>query len=183
MSTDFIALFDIAPGVVTPEWLLAKLAANPVFAVGLVERYRDRWKPKAWATETAPVTGSPILWGPGGFALRFASGTLDLYHMMPFHTFAGDPASRDALRLACLEIAELVGSSRALYTHELMPHEGEGLDEIERWLRAQIGPPALTFEELQEADYFGPRAWYIDSFADLRGSSAGTRPPSIGVCY
>src|SRR5437762_7698459 len=107
MSTDFIALFDIGSDVVTADWLLTKLAANPDFAAGLVEQYRDHWQSKAWALETSSATGRPILWGPGGFAVRFAPKTLELYHMMPFHAFTADPSSRDALRLACLAIAEL----------------------------------------------------------------------------
>jgi hypothetical protein len=88
--------------------------------------------------------------------------------MIHFSTFTGDFSSRNSLRHACLWIADSVGSARAIYTHELMPYDGEDLDQIERGLRARIGPPSTTFEELHDADYFGPRAWYIDTFADLR---------------
>ena len=88
---------------------------------------------------------------------------------MRFSDFTSDYKShRTALRRACLEVADLVGSSYAIYTHELMPREGENLQEIDSWLRKEIGPPATNFEELHRADYFGPRAWYIDRFADLK---------------
>jgi len=49
-----------------------------------------------------------------------------------------------------------------------MPYSDEGLEKIEAKLRAMVGPPAATFEELHAAEYFGPRAWFIDNFADLR---------------
>jgi hypothetical protein len=168
MSTDFIALFDITSDAVTPESLLANLSADTSFAAEIIERYRDHWQPKAWTIETSPATGEPEILAPGGFALRFASRTLDLYHMMPFGMFTGDVWSREAMRRACYVVAQLVGSPRAIYTHELMPYGSDGLDNIEKTLLTQIGPPAGTFEELREADYFGPRAWYVDSFADLQ---------------
>ena len=170
MSTDFISLFD-APASLTPERLLAMLAGRPGFGAGVIDKYRDFWRPKSWTIETAPVSGTPEILGPGGFAVSINPATIELYHMMPFTIFAGDPESRDALRHSCKLVAEMVGSARAIYTHELMPHDGAGLDEIERGLRAEIGPPATSFEELRDAEYFGPRAWYVDTFADLLRAS------------
>ncbi|HEX8181406.1 MAG TPA: hypothetical protein VF525_17825 [Pyrinomonadaceae bacterium] len=167
MSTDFIALFDASMDC-SPEWLLTKLAGEPKFGTGVVERYRDRWLPKTWVVEAAPASGAPELLGPGGFAIRATPGTIELYHMMSFSTFASDSESRDALRRSCLLLADVVGLVRAIYTHELMPYSGAGLAEIERGLRAGVGPPAASFEELRAAEYYGPRAWYIDTFADLR---------------
>jgi hypothetical protein len=90
MSTDFIALFDIASDDIMPEWLLARLSAHTSFAAELVERYRDQWQTQAWTIEISPATGEPTILGPGGFAFRFESRTLDLYHMMPFWRFTGD---------------------------------------------------------------------------------------------
>ena len=170
MSTDFIALFDVSSEIVKAEWLLAHLTANPGFAASVVDLYGDYWQPKAWAIETSPATGLSEVLGPGGFSIRVKPRTIELYHMMPFHTFTGDLARRGDLRLACLWIADIVGSARAIYTHELMPYDGEGLDQIECDLRKHIGPPAATYDELHHADYFGTRAWYIDTFADLRSS-------------
>ena len=167
MSTDFIALFDASTDF-SPEWLLTKLAGDPKFGAGVVERYWDRWLPKTWVVEAAPASGEPELLSPGGFAIRATPGTIELYHMMPFSTFASDPESRGALRRSCMLLADVVGSARAIYTHELMPYGGAGLAEIERGLRAGVGLPAASFEELREAEYYGPRAWYIDTFADLR---------------
>jgi hypothetical protein len=170
MSIDFIALFDLSSENITAEWLLANLAENLGSATEVVELYRDHWLPKEWSIEPSPVTGQPQILGSGGFSLTLKPRTLELYHMMRFATFTGDLASRTALRRACLVIADLAGSFHAIYTHELMPYEGEDLREIENGLRARIGPPATTFEELDAAEYYGPRAWYIDRFADLRGA-------------
>jgi hypothetical protein len=168
MSTDFIALFDISLDGATSEWVLEKLSANTDFATELIERYRRQWQPQSWTIETSPATGEPEILAPGGFALSFAPSRLELYHMMPFGTFATDLWSREAMRRACFVVAKLVGSARAIYTHELMTYGGGSLDNIEKRLLTQVGAPAITFEELSEADHFGPRAWYVDSFADLR---------------
>src|SRR5262245_6503894 len=170
MSTDFIALCGVSSENITAEWLLAELSANSGFAAEIVEIYRDYWQPKSWSIEISTITGQPhlFLFGPGGFSLRLKPRLLEMYHMMHFSDFASDFfKSRTALRRACLDIADLVGSSHAIYTHELMPHIGEDLQEIESWLRKEIGPPATNFEELHKADLFGPRAWYIDRFDDL----------------
>ena len=53
-------------------------------------------------------------------------------------------------------MARLIGSSRVIYTHELMPYEAEGLLQIENGLRERIGRPADTFEELHNAESYGP---------------------------
>jgi hypothetical protein len=167
MSTDVIALFE--PSVaITADWLFAKLTANPEFASEVIERYKSRWRAKAWTITESPVDGHPELFGPGGFAISLKPQAIVIYHMMPFRIFTSDKPSRQALRQALLEVADLTGSAHAIITHELMPCEGERLDEIEQNLRTRIGAPATTFEELEAAEYFEPRAWYIDTFADLR---------------
>jgi len=166
MSTDSIALFDVASREAKLEWLFEWIVAHRQFAASLVERYRDKWLVKNWEFEKSEVTG-PAIVGPGGFVFQLNPGTLEMYHMMRFATFTGDEASRGELRNACAQIAMFVGSDRAIYTHELMPYDGEGLVQIEKSLRDRIGPPAATFQELHAAEYYGPRAWYIDKFADL----------------
>jgi hypothetical protein len=88
--------------------------------------------------------------------------------MMLFSTFAGVPDQRHAFRRACFDLAKVVGSSRAIFTHEMMPTPGEGLDQVEAGLRSQIGAAAASFEELLVAQPYGRGAWYIDNFDDLR---------------
>src|SRR4029453_1317343 len=62
MSTDFIALFDVASDDITPKWLLARLSApHTSFAAELIERYRDHWQTQAWTIETSPATGEPTI--------------------------------------------------------------------------------------------------------------------------
>jgi len=62
-----------------------------------------------------------------------------------------------------------------------MPYEGEGLSEIEASLRSQVGPPAETFAELRDAEYFGARAWYIDTFEDLVAAPAHDNRNENGI--
>lgn len=166
MSTNFIALFDVSSPEITLAWLKGKLIADPQFGSRIIERYRDYWLVKDWEIEESDVTGS-ALFGPGGFAIHLEERTIDLFHMMRFNTFTGDELFRSELRNACFQLARLVGSARAIYTHELMPYGSGGLVQIEKRLREDIGPPAATFDELHTAEYYGPRAWYIDEFEDL----------------
>ena len=170
MSTDFIALFDRPGEGITPEWLLERVSSWPEVFEGFVERYGNFFRAKAWQVEELSVAGrGRSLVGPGGFVIDFDSGTIELWHGIRFSMFMSDTWHRNALRQVCMLIADLADSSRAIYTHELMPYSDyHSLAEIEAGLRAKIGPPAETFEELHAAEYFGPRAWYIDNFADLR---------------
>jgi hypothetical protein len=168
MSTDFIALFDVRVDAVTPEWLLARLEERPEVFAPFAGRYGQVFGPRNWAVERGFVQPSePMLVGPGGFVLRRHAHTLELWHGIRFSMFSGDGWHRDVLRGICRVVAGLVGSPRAIYTHELMPYgDDDGLARIEAGLRERIGPPANTFEELHAAEYFGPRAWYIESFAE-----------------
>jgi hypothetical protein len=162
MTTDTIALFDIASESATADRLCSVLTADPGFASALIARYRPLWNVPTWMITTAPLNDEPELIGPGGFVLRWRGRTLELYHMMTFGTFASNEWASQALRQACHQIATLVGSTQVLYTHELMPHQGDDLQAIAQWLQDQIGPPAVDFSELLAADYYGPRAWYLE---------------------
>jgi hypothetical protein len=167
MSTDFIALFDVTVEEATPEWLLARVEEKADVFAPFVEKYGRFFRPEKWAVGAGHR--GPEVVGPGGFALQVVGRTLELWHGIRFDLFTGDAWHRDTLRRICFACAGLVGSHRAIYTHELMPYAGDdGLVKIESGLRTRIGPPAKTFEELHAAEYFGPRAWYIDAFADLR---------------
>jgi hypothetical protein len=167
MSTDFIGLFDVTTPGVSAEWLLERLVQDPPALTEVIHRYRELWLAKSWVCQPSRVTGTVDLHGPGGFLFRFAPRIVEVYHVVRFRVFAGNSEEREALRRVWHLLAELFGSPRAIYTHELMPHEGTNLSEIETGLRTGIGPPADNFDELLEAEYFHPRAWYIDDFADL----------------
>jgi hypothetical protein len=152
---------------VNAEWLSRHFRENPSEIAAVVERYRARWRVQSWTCEASQKTGESDLLGPGGFSFRFPGQLVSVYHLIPFSVFASDPDARDQLRRVWSLIATLLGSSRALYTHELMPYEGATLRQIEEGLRVRIGPPAENFDELAQAEYYGPRAWYIDDFTDL----------------
>jgi hypothetical protein len=166
MSTDFIALFDVTVGGVTPEWLLARVEERPTAFSAFVDKYGHLFRAKGWTMQPPyPPLEAPSLYGPGGFALRLHGQTLEMWHGIRFSMFTGDAWHRETLRRICGVIAELVGSERAIYTHELSPYsEDDGLVSIEAGLRSRIGPPASTFEELHAAEHFGPRSWYIETF-------------------
>jgi hypothetical protein len=166
MSIDFKAILDVGrcEGL---DWLMFKLESMPAFNHELAE-YRTLWQPQKWAVEQLSPLSPPDLVGPCGFAIDISGGILALYHMMRFSTFTSDFGARQSLRRSCMMLAGIVGSPKAIYTHELMPHEGTSVATVAAWMEREIGPPAVTFEELRQAEYYGPRAWYVDSFADLR---------------
>jgi hypothetical protein len=167
MSTDFIGIFDVTVPGVEPEWLKLQFTEPTPQLATVISRYRSRWQAQTWACAAGRVDGRPELLGPGGFAFTFAPRLLEVYHLIPFREFANDPPARNELRQVWRFVAGLIGSSHAIYTHELMPYEGSTVAETEQTLRARVGPPAATFAELADAELFGPRAWYIDDFADL----------------
>lgn len=165
MSTDFIALFDVTVEGVNPQWLADRMRERPALFAWFVKAYGAHFRAQEWVAEPSTHPGRALeVVGPGGFILRPTARLLELWHGIRFSAFTGDGTHRDALRGVCLELAALVGSPRAIYTHELMPYSGYGdLAAVEAGLRDVIGPPARTFDELHAAEYFAPRAWYIDS--------------------
>lgn len=167
MSIDFIALFDVSREAVSPEWLVGEIKPNSVVFGEIVARYGAFWSPKAWTIESSNEGGEFDIIGPGGFSLHMSARRAELYHMMRFTTFSGHRESRDSLRRVCYFFSQLVGSKRAIYTHEMMPTYGESLDEIEAGLRSHIGLPATSFSELAASDFFKPHAWFIDDFSDF----------------
>jgi hypothetical protein len=170
MSIDFNALFKIGPSYRGLAWLRDELAREPSGIHEVVVRYRDRWRVAEWVVDES--RGGIV--GPGGFSLRVSARAVELYHVTRFSRFTGVDEERQLLRRACLAIASMIDSRRALYMHELLPagfDEGLDLDEMESKLRATFGPPADTFAELHAADDFETRCWYIDDFADLRGEA------------
>jgi hypothetical protein len=167
MSIDSITLFDVNRAGVTPDWLASQFRDRAAGLSQVVETYRSFWRPQEWTVDNG-LDGVPQLWGPGGFSFEFKSRMMKAYHIVRFRRFACQPEVRTPLQQAWRLVAELVESPRAIYTHELMPYEGETLTDIETNLRREFGPPARDFDELCHADEFGPRAWYIDDFADLQ---------------
>ena len=168
MSIDFIALMDRRQPLVDAPWLAEYLRTGAPFAPALIERYAKYWSPTAWTLETSLATSRTEVIGPGGFIIAFYEHTLQVYHMMHFDVFTGDPIARRLLREACMTIADLIGADCALYTHELMLADKDSVAAASAELRARVGLPAATFEELHAAESFDERKWYIDDFSDLR---------------
>jgi hypothetical protein len=162
MSTDTMALFDNKGEKVTAGELFLSLSTNPQFATDLIEHYQKYWQPQEWTLVDSSTQGPGIV-GPGGFTIRQNGTIIRLFHIMSFGIFAGDRWSRNQLQQACRDVAAFVGSEQVIYTHDLMPYEGANLNEISHWLQKHIGPPAVNFAELYDADSYGPRAWYVDT--------------------
>lgn len=170
MSTDFKAQLAIGDGFRGVAWLRDALAEEPPGIRETVARYRERWRPRSWVVEE-PRHGTACIVGPGGFALSLSSHVVSLYHVMRFRHFTGVEDERELLRRACLAIASMIGSPRAIYMHELLPtgfSDGLDLDGIEAKLRADFGSPSATFSALHAAEDYGTGCWYIDDFTDLR---------------
>jgi len=163
----FIALLDRSPDFSSMEWLVEKLTLNPPAVAGFVAENEARWGPRNWEISDPSGHGHPWIHGPY-FSIRFESGVVEICHTRRFSAFTHDASYRDRLRHFCLYIAGLTGSDRAIYTHELMPWSGESLEEITVGLSKKIGPPANSFQELQEAGEYTPGSWYVDNFADLK---------------
>jgi hypothetical protein len=169
VSLDTRALFSLDERFLGLPWLRDELAKEPPAIRAVVDEYRHRWQPQEWAVGP----GGDLL-GPGGFSIRVGQRGLSLWHLLRFSTFAGEKRERDLLRRACLVIANLVHSPKAIFMHELLPdgfYEGLDFAGCEATLRAEFGAPACTFEELLAAGDWGRGCWYLDDFADLRSTT------------
>jgi hypothetical protein len=170
MGLRFRALLDLGAGFRSVEDLRARLANDPEPFEALLTEGDDR--ALTWRSEKSRFPGCFEVEGPGTFGLTVSSNAVNVFHWTRFAWFARDAAQRARVRRAVFVVARIIGADWALLSHELLPSrffEGRDLAASERALRATIGPPATTWQELQEADDWGPRSWYLDDFADLRG--------------
>lgn len=169
MSQDTIAILDV-PTPLEPIELLERLATEPALQA-LVSPYGAQWTVTEWTVQPSASDPRVIdLLGPGGIVLRLGRRSVEVYHLVSFAAFAGDEAERRVVRAAFRAIARLVGSKRAVYTHELAPTDRDpdrGLDEVIANLNAAAGPPSTSFAELAQATPYRAGSWYIDTFADL----------------
>ena len=169
MSLDTIAIFDVATPL-EPVALVDRLAVEPTL-IALADRYGADWKAKEWSIEPSSVHERGLdLVGPGGIVLRLGARSVEVYHLVAFRTFAGDLEHRRPLLRAFRAIARIVGSKRAVYTHELAATDrdpDQGTDVVIESLEVAVGPPATSFVELAVHEDYGPRSWYVDTFHDL----------------
>lgn len=168
MGWNTIALFDIDHRFEGLEWLRDELAREHPELRDIADKYGYAWRPKAWAIERVSQAWPPSLVGPGGFTVDRHAHVLEVYHLLKRSYFACVDEHRVLLRRAFRLFADTVGSAHALYTHECMPYpvEATGVDAIAEHLLQNIGPCAVSFEEFCEADDFGPRAWFVDTFVE-----------------
>lgn len=169
MSQDTIAIFDVATPQ-EPNALAARLASEPALAA-LVPRYGAAWEATAWSVAPSASDDRVLdVIGPGGVVLRLGRRSVEVYHLLPFKRFAGEESERRVLRRMFRTVARLVGSKRAVYTHELAHTDRDpdaGTEEVIKNLADAVGPAASTFEELAGASPYRARSWYVDDFADL----------------
>lgn len=152
---DTVVLFD-ADGVDT-QVLLATLQAGVPAIRAVEERWSALWLVKRWEHQREHSR----LLGPGGFSLSIEPGLVSLYHITRFSLFTHDAGAQALLMDACQALASLMGASRMLFTHELMPTLGPSLEEVMAHLRQEIGPPAETLEQLREAQPYAAHAWWL----------------------
>jgi hypothetical protein len=108
--------------------------------------------------------------GPGGVVLRLGKRCVEVYHLIAFADFAAAGDQHRLVRRAFRAIARLVGSKRAVYTHELAATDRDpemGTEEVIANLTTAAGAPSSTFADLARAEPYREGSWYVDTFADL----------------
>jgi hypothetical protein len=169
LSLDTIAILDVAAPV-EPIGLVDRLARHPALSA-LVPRFGPEWTATGWSVEPSPVHPRAVdIVGPGGIVLRLGRRSVEVYHLLRFRAFAEGGDDHRLVRGAFRAIAHLVGSRRAVYTHELAATDREpdsGTDEVIASLTAAAGPAATSLAELARSEQYGPGSWYVDTFADL----------------
>jgi hypothetical protein len=169
MSLDTIAFFDVAAPL-EPIALLDRLATEPALAA-LVPRFGPKWTVTEWTVQPSHSDPRVVdLIGPGGIVLRLGQRSVEVYHLLRFSHFAAEGEDHVLVRRAFRAIARIVGSRRAVYTHELAKADrepDEGIDEVIANLSSAAGPASRTFAALAKAENYRAGSWYIDTFADL----------------
>jgi hypothetical protein len=169
VSQDTIAILDVAT-VQHPLELLDRLSVDPAI-VALVDRFGAEWTVTEWTLQPSASDARVVdILGPGGIVLRLGKRCVEVYHLIPFRSFAEAGDDHRLVRRAFRAVARVVGSKRAIYTHELANTDRDpeaGTDEVVASLTANAGAPAETFAELARAEPYRARSWYVDTFADL----------------
>ena len=155
MSMDTVIFFDAER--VDGADMVAALKQGVPAVRAVEERYRTQWRIQRW--QHHPDRNE--LKGPGGFLLTIAPQSVQLYHITRFSAFTHDDEARTLLLAASQSLAQLMGASRMLVTHELMPISGQSLAEIAADLRDLIGPPAQNIQMLRAAQPFQAHAWWL----------------------
>ena len=169
MNLDTLAILDVAAPA-EPEDLVRRLEASPALSA-LVPRFGPEWEPKGWSVEPSSVhAGGLDVVGPGGIVLRLGRRSVEVYHVLTWKRFVSDPEDRRLVRRAVRAVARLVGSKRAVWTHELAATDREpeeGTEEVTANLSAAVGPPSTSFDELASATPHRAGSWLVDTFEDL----------------
>lgn len=169
MSQDTIAIFDV-PTPVHPLELLDRLSEDP--AVGaLADRFGADWTVTEWTLQPSASDPRVVdILGPGGIVLRVGKRCVEVYHLVSFRSFAEGGEDHRIVRRAFRAVARLVGSKRAVYTHELANTDRDpetGTEEVIASLTENAGAPSATFADLARAEPYRAGSWYVDTFADL----------------
>jgi hypothetical protein len=169
LSQDTIAILDVAT-VQHPLDLLDRLSTDPAIAA-LADRFGGDWTVTEWTLQPSASDPRVVdILGPGGIVLRLGKRCAEVYHLIPFRSFADAGDDHRLVRRAFRAVARLVGSKRAVYTHELANTDRDpeaGTEEVIASLTANAGAPATTLGELARAEPYRAHSWYVDDFADL----------------
>ncbi len=160
MGLDLQIYLDITDGRVDLPWLRARLEATapPWLARTGVFRCPEG----RWVIERSPGERvSDYILGSGGI-LSIDEGVLRVFSGRRWASVICDRAEREAMRIACHELARWVGSPRVFYGHELLPVQGGSLAEYENSLGAEIGPAARSFDEMCRAEDWSARCWIVE---------------------
>lgn len=121
------------------------------------------------------LVGSPLL------RIHFGRGACDLSAPLGWRTFLTDSRFQIETRKVCFAIAQAFAGDKAIYLPDSASqvsvaadrvYENDNLQQIEDWLKQNIGEPSPTIEHLQELikteDWEG---YFIDHFPDFSPGS------------
>jgi hypothetical protein len=169
LNQDTIAILDVVSPA-HPLELLDRLSEEPALAA-LVGRFGADWTVTEWTLQPSASDPRVVdILGPGGILLRLGKRCVEVYHLIPFSAFAEVGDAHLLVRRAFRAVARLVGSKRAIYTHELAATDRDpdaGTEEVIANLTSAAGAPSTTFADLARAEPYREGSWYVDTFDDL----------------
>ena len=124
-----------------------------------------------WEVMEEPLVGFSFSLSVPNCVLSVAEGRAEFFQGSKWGSIWWYPRYQHLLRWACHDLAQVLGSSCAIYMPESYDVEGATLAKMTAHLLREYGEPAPTIAALEEADGDDPwtdkGCYYIDRFTDL----------------
>lgn len=162
MSTDTIALYEVENSENALKLILSNITNSDLPTFDKAEKlFSSLWLENEWKFDEGKDLESP-----SGFHISGKGKIVSAYHLLRYSSFTLQEENGKIVKEAFEIIGRIIGAKRMLIHHELLPINGDGLDEISENLTNNIGVAAKSWDELHDADYFDEKCWLMAEISE-----------------